>query len=112
MYLFTCRSHTRAENEEDVRLLHTLGLNVPTGEVVLQHADEAFFGVVARLGAARQAPCDGGRDWVSGRTGTICGVGEHTYERGETPREEGESVAELVWADLGEMGRGETSEYE
>ena len=49
------KSHTRAESEEDVRLLHTLGLNVPAGKVVLQHADEAFFGVVARLGAARQA---------------------------------------------------------
>ena len=45
---------------------------------------------------------------MSGRMGTICGANEH--EREETPREERESVAGLVWADLGEMGRGETSE--
>ena len=43
---------TRAEGE-DVRLLHALGLNVPAGEVVLQHADETFFWVVARLRAAQ-----------------------------------------------------------
>ena len=45
-------THTRAEGE-DVRLLHALGLNVPAGEVVLQHADETFFWVVARLRAAQ-----------------------------------------------------------
>ena len=47
----------RAEGHgrRDARFLDAFGLDVPAGEVVLQHADEAFFGVVARLGAARQA---------------------------------------------------------
>lgn len=49
---FVVRSHTRAGGE-DVRLLHALGLDVPAGEVVLQHADETFFWVVAQLRAAR-----------------------------------------------------------
>ena len=43
-------SHTRAGGA-DVRLLHALGLDVPAGEVVLEDADEAFFGVVAVLRA-------------------------------------------------------------
>ena len=34
----------------DVRFLYAFGLDVPAGEVVLQHADEALFGVVACFG--------------------------------------------------------------
>lgn len=51
---FGIRAHTRVEGE-DVRLLHALGLDVPAGEVVLQHADETFFWVVARLRAAQSS---------------------------------------------------------
>ena len=40
----------------DVRLLHAFGLDMPAGEVVLQHADKALFGVVAVLCAVERSP--------------------------------------------------------
>ena len=43
-----------------VRLLDALGLDVPAGEIVLEHADETLFGVVAVLRAT------GGRGVVRG----------------------------------------------
>ena len=42
-------TNTRAGGE-DVRLLHALWLNMPTGEIVLQYSNEAFLGVVTVLG--------------------------------------------------------------
>lgn len=35
-----------------VRLLHALGLDVPAGEIILENANEALFGIITFLSAA------------------------------------------------------------
>ena len=60
-----CNRNARTRKREAwkhyARFLDAFGLDVPACEVVLEHADEAFFGVVAVLRAvARKRRCGAG----------------------------------------------------
>ena len=67
------------ERDEDARFLDALWLNVPSCEVILQHANESFFGVWAILRAkfsrttvvGRKGRSNEGRGERNGSQGTL-----------------------------------------